>query len=84
MTMVETTDSALPERLDIADDLAFGAEAIANVLGLTTRQVYHLNEKSHLPIFRIGSTICARRSTLQKWFDDQERAVHERVAAKNR
>lgn len=67
---------------DIADDLAFGAEAIAQVLGLSTRQVYHLSERSYLPIFRIGSTICARRSTLQQWFDEQESAARASVNVK--
>lgn len=56
----------------VAPDLLFGAEAIADTLGLTRRQVYHAVACSHLPAFRIGATICARRSTLERWLDERE------------
>lgn len=56
-------------------DLLFGAEAMAAALGLTRRQVYHAVESGHIPAFRIGATICARRSTLMRWFDKKEAAA---------
>jgi hypothetical protein len=51
----------------LAGDLLFGAECIASYLGMERRQVYHAAARDHLPIFRIGSTLCARKSTLSHW-----------------
>lgn len=56
----------------LASDLIFGAEKIAKALGLTRRQVYHAAASGYIPSFRIGATICARRSTLLSWIEDQE------------
>lgn len=56
-------------------DLLTGAEAIAAFLGVKPRRVYHLTETQRLPVFRIGSTLCARRSTLQRWIEEMERAA---------
>ena len=36
------------------------------------RRVYHAVANAGLPVFRIGSLICARRSTLVRWIADQE------------
>jgi excisionase family DNA binding protein len=59
----------------LAADLLRGAEAIAGYLGFPRRAVYHAVAKNHLPHFRIGDTVCARKSTLQAWIAKQERAV---------
>lgn len=67
MTNIETNDTG-----DIAADLLFGAGAVAGAVGLTRRQVYHASECGHMPLFKIGTTICARRSTLNRWFAEQE------------
>lgn len=60
--------------MNLNDDILRGAEAIASFLGLDKRQaVYHHAAKGELPTFRIGSTICARKSTLVKWIEEQEK-----------
>ena len=56
-------------------DLLSGAEAIATFMGVKPRRIYHLAEKQSLPVFRIGSTLCARRSTLIRWIEDMERTA---------
>ena len=56
-------------------DLLTGAEAIATFMGVKPRRVYHLAETQRLPVFRIGNTLCARRSTLLHWIEDMERAA---------
>lgn len=59
----------------LADDLLRGAEAIAEFLygdAGQRRKVYHLAETSRLPIFRLGSVLCARRTILLKWIAEQE------------
>jgi hypothetical protein len=56
-------------------DLLSGAEAIATFIGVKPRRVYHLVEIRRLPVFRMGSTLCARRSTLVRWIEDMERAA---------
>jgi len=56
-------------------DLLFGAFAISQfVFGDKgqRRRVYHLAEKHGLPVFYIGSTICARRSRLRAWLDEKD------------
>jgi len=58
-----------------AADLLYGIEAIADHLQLTKRQTLHLHEKGGLPTFKMGRTVCARRSTLAKHFAAQEAAA---------
>jgi len=48
-------------------DLLYGAKAIADFLGLTEKQARNRIEAGVIPIFRMGGTICARRSTLTAW-----------------
>lgn len=53
-----------------------GAAAIARHLfgdPKLRRAVYYHAEKRHLPVFRVGATICARKSSLDAWIADQER-----------
>lgn len=52
-------------------DLLYGADAIAAHLGLGRRQVYHRIEAGDLPAFRIGRTVCARRTDLDTWLAKQ-------------
>lgn len=61
-----------PDNDNLATDLLRGAEAIARFLGFPRRAVYHAVAKGHLPHFKIGETICARRSTLTAWIAEQE------------
>lgn len=58
-------------------DLLYGVPAIAAHLQMTQPQVYHLHNKGELPTFKIGGKVCARRSTLAKHFEAQERAARE-------
>lgn len=66
--------------LPLADDLMTGAEAIAKFMfGEATdtnkRRVYHAADKLGLPIFRIGATLCARRTTILNWIAKQESVI---------
>ena len=57
-------------------DLLEGAGAIAQFLFgdlRRRRSVYHLVETSRIPVFRLGTQLCARRSTLTRWIADQEK-----------
>lgn len=66
------TFSNLPE---FSADLLRGADQIAEFLfgaASERRKVYHLAETSRLPVFRLGSMLCARRSVLLEWVADQE------------
>jgi len=60
---------------ELADDLLRGAEEIATfIFGErgSRRKVYYLAECTRLPIFRLGSVLCARKSTLMGWISGQE------------
>ena len=50
------------------NDLLSGVPAIAAHLGKTEKAIYHLVEQDRLPTFRMGRTICARKSTLADHF----------------
>lgn len=56
-------------------DLLHGVSAIADHLRMTRAQVYHLHNRKALPTFKMGRTVCARRSTLAEHFAAQERAA---------
>ncbi len=60
-------------REDGGADLLYGAPAIAAHLGLRVRQARHQIDEGRIPTFRIGAIICARKSSLLRWFEDQER-----------
>jgi hypothetical protein len=62
----------------LAHDLLRGADQIADFLfddAGQRRKVYHLAETSRLPVFRLGSKLCARRSVLMAWIASQEKRV---------
>ena len=63
------------DRTAFADDLLRGAEEIAQFLfgdRGQRRKVYHLASTSTLPVFKLGSLLCARKSVLLKWVEAQE------------
>lgn len=65
---------------DLADDLLRGADEIAQyILGdpRQRRKIYHMAENSRIPTFRLGSMLCARRSTLLRWIAQQEAITGE-------
>ena len=67
----------------IADDLLRGAEEISQFLfgdKILRRKVYHLAETSRLPVFRLGSVLCARRSVLIAWIAEQEQRAQQHGA----
>jgi len=63
------------ELLKVAEDLLHGADEIAEFFygdKEQRRKVYHLVATSNLPVFKLGSMICARKSILLKWIEEQE------------
>ncbi|WP_300115184.1 hypothetical protein [Sphingobium sp.] len=58
-------------------DLLTGIAAIAKHLNWPERRVLHQHEKGLIPTFKQGRLVCARRSTLAKHFEAQERAARE-------
>jgi hypothetical protein len=70
--------------LTLADDLLRGADEIAEfIFGQKEgrRKIYYLAETSHLPVFRLGCVLCARRSVLLRWIAGQESRVYTRFQA---
>ncbi len=56
-----------PQPPELANDLLVGASAIATFMFGTPkkrRRVYWLVETEQLPIFKFGTAICARKSTI--------------------
>ena len=70
------TDQGATTGNSIADDTLHGADSIAEFLygdKIYRRKIYHLVETSRMPVFRLGSRICARRSVLLRWIAEQEK-----------
>lgn len=61
--------------IDLKDDMLRGADAIADFIGMPRRAIYHAISKGSLPHFRIGETVCARKSTLLSWIGEQEKGT---------
>lgn len=70
----------------LADDLiSGGADRIAEfVFGVpesdraadsNRRKIYHAIDKHGFPAFKFGGTIAARKSTILKWIEAQERST---------
>jgi hypothetical protein len=60
----------------LASDILRGADEIAAFLfgdKRCRRKVYNLVESGSLPYFRLGASICARKSVLLAWIANQER-----------
>lgn len=56
-------------------DVMRGAEVIAEFIygdRRHRRRIYHLIETSQLPHFKLGALVCARKSTLLAWIEQQE------------
>jgi hypothetical protein len=81
-----STAATLPEAEDwkakddgkgqsLADDILEGADRIASFLfgdPKQRRRVYWLAEKRSLPVFRLGQLLCARKSKLLEFIEQQE------------
>jgi hypothetical protein len=64
-----------PERdtsAKLSDDLLFGAQAIADELGLELRKTFYLLERGYLPATKYGATWTSTRSRLRRFFDGGE------------
>lgn len=72
--------SASLEAVNLRDDLVIGADAVACFLGMTKRQVYGCMERRHMPLFKIGAQICARRSVVLAWIQAREMATMASLA----
>jgi hypothetical protein len=72
--------ATLPPRAapDVAGDILRGADEIAKFLfghHKYRRRVYNLVSRKQLPIFRMGPSICARKSVLLQWIETQKRSA---------
>lgn len=68
----------MTDTTDLSNDILEGADQIASFLYCDPKKrskVYPLVENKRLPTFKIGKTICARKSTLLAWIAEQEQAA---------
>ena len=49
-------------------DILHGLKAIAKHAGLTDRQAKHLAASHGLPTFKLGKSVCSRRSDVDAYF----------------
>jgi excisionase family DNA binding protein len=62
----------MPDMMYEVPDLLYGAAKIADFLGVKRSVVYHLIETGRLPYFKVGKTVCARRSRLLAAMEQME------------
>ena len=67
---------------ELAGDLLHGADEIAEfIFGKRggRRKVYYLAECARLPVFRLGTMLCARRSVLMGWIAGRKAACYRHM-----
>ena len=67
-----------PPHQPLAGDVLCGADEIAEFIfgdRGNRRKIYYLCECTRLPVFRLGSVLCARKSVLHQWISGQEGRV---------
>lgn len=78
----DDTNSSSEIHSPLSHDILRGAEQIAAYLfgdAKLRRKIYHLAQTGNLPVFRLGSTLCARKSKLLHWIEEEEeRSRHVR------
>lgn len=62
----DSSQTAVPETL--ADDILWGAQAIADEIGVELRQCFHLLEQGYIPATKTGRTWTTTRSRLRRHF----------------
>ncbi|MFN3506231.1 MAG: hypothetical protein ACK4ZU_02060 [Allorhizobium sp.] len=60
-------------------ELLVGHKAIARFLGLSPRFVSWHDEQGRLPTFRMGKSVCARKSTIRQWLEEMEKSAAEKL-----
>jgi hypothetical protein len=81
--VVVANDNEVP----LSSELLRSASAISTYLYGSPdfrRRVYHLVSTSRLPVFRLGSLICARRSTLDRFIVAQEERLNNKDDSKRK
>ena len=53
-------------------DLIYGTKRIADYLGVPLRAAEHMVETKRIPFFKMGKTVCARRSRLEEHLERLE------------
>jgi len=60
----------------LAGDLLIGADEISEHLygnPALRRKIYHLRKARRIPVFVMSGQLCARKSTLKAWIEEQEK-----------
>lgn len=70
-----TADGDLDTNRPLAHDILRGADQIARYIfgdAQFRRKIYHLAQTENLPVFRLGNMLCARKSKLLRWIEEEE------------
>ncbi len=62
---------------NLADDLLQGAAEIGAFMGWSRRRVFHAAGQKIIPIFKMGSILCARKSTIIRHIEKKEADVSD-------
>lgn len=76
--------SELETEVPLSRDILRGADQIAAYLygdAKLRRKIYHLVQTGNLPVFKLGSILCARKSKLLRWIEEEEAKSSNRPTA---
>ena len=74
--MRKATDVNLGDAPNGPPDLLYGMQAIADFLGTKRSVAYHLAATKRIPTFKMGRTVCARRSKILAALDALNSSSH--------
>ena len=72
MSLEHAPERDTSAKVSLKDDVLFGAQAIADELGLELRKTFYLLERGYLPATKCGATWTSTRSRLRRFFDGGE------------
>jgi hypothetical protein len=67
--------------IPLCDDLLWGAQAIADELGVDVRRAFYLLENNFIPATKTGATWTTTKTRLRRFFDGEMPAADDRPDA---
>ena len=68
----ETTTAATPNLDDLAADILYGPQAIADYIGVDLRRAFYLLQHGYIPAVKTGATWTSTKSRLRRHFNGEQ------------
>jgi hypothetical protein len=71
MSLEHSPSRDASDKTSLKDDLLFGAQAIADYIGVDLRRAFYLLEKRYIPGVKVGATWTSTKSRLWRHFNEK-------------